>query len=116
ERQHRDRFGWRSAPDVLGPLRVTQLLRVEIDQRNDFAVFDVAFADLMQIRPPASVMLEIVCHASREKNMSGIAAIHDSLRDVNSSTGYVRLFVQIGDRIDRPAMDSHSYAKFRMIL
>src|SRR5205823_11104010 len=86
ERQHRDGFGWRSAPDVWGPLRVTQLLRVKIDQRNNFAVFDLAFANLMQIRPPASVMLEIVCHAPREKNMSGISAIHHSLRDVNAGT------------------------------
>src|SRR5436309_1897698 len=115
ERQHRDGFGWRSATDVLGPLRVTQLLRVEIDQRNDFAVFDLAFANLMQIRPPASVMLEIVCHAPREKNMSGISAIHHSLRGVNAGTRDVRLFVQVGNFIYRATVNSHSDSKFGMM-
>ncbi len=116
ERQHRDGFGWRSAPDVLGPLRVTQLLRVEIDQRNDFAVFDLAFANLMQIRPPASVMLEIVCHAPREKNMSGISAIHHSLRDVNARTRDVRLVVQVGNFIYRAAVNSHADVKLWLFL
>jgi hypothetical protein len=100
----------------LGPLRVTQLLRVEIDQRNDFAVFDLAFANLMQIRPPASVMLEIVCHVPREKNMSGISAIHHALRDVNACAGNVGLFVQVGNFIYRATVDSHSHLKFQMRL
>ncbi len=94
-----------------GPLRVTQLLRVEIDQRNDFAVFDLAFANLMQIRPPASIMLEIVGHMPREENVTGIAAIHYALSDVYSRSSNIGLFVEVSNRIDGPAMDSHAHAK-----
>src|SRR5438477_12708163 len=99
-----------------GPLRFTQLLRVEIDQRNDFAVFDLAFANFMQVRPPASVMLEIVSHVPREKNMSGISAIHHSLRDVDARTRDVRLFVQVGNFIYRATVDTHSHFDFGVTL
>ena len=47
--------------------------------------------------------------------MSGIAAIHHSLRDVDASPGDIRLFVQIGDFIDRAAVNSHSHPKFGTI-
>src|SRR5713226_5731372 len=59
---------------------------------------------------------EIVCHAPREKNMSGISAIHHSLRDVNARTRDVRLVVQVGDFIYRAAVNSHADVKLWLFL
>ena len=38
-------------------------------------------------------MLEIVGHMPREENVTGVAAIHHALRDVDARAGDVRLFV-----------------------
>ena len=51
-----------------------------------------------------------------EKNVPGVAAIHHPLRHVYPGAGDIRLFVQIGDRINRTAVDSHSDPKFGMLL
>jgi hypothetical protein len=48
--------------------------------------------------------------------VTGVSAIHHSLRDVNTSTGDVRLLVQIRDFIDRAAMNPHPHTKLGMIL
>ena len=50
-----------------------------------------------------------------QQNVTGIAAIHYALRDVDARTGDVRLFVQVSDFIDRPAVDAHANVKFGMI-
>ena len=59
-------------------------------------------------------MFEIVGHMPREENVTGVAAIHHSLRDVNSRAGDVRLFVEISDFVDRTAMNAHADAKLGM--
>ena len=41
-----------------------------------------------------------------QENMSGIAAIHDALRQIDSRTGYVRCLVYIRDSVDRTAVFS----------
>ena len=47
--------------------------------------------------------------------MSGIAAIHQTLSDVDAGAGNVDLFVQIAHFIDGAAVNSHSNVKFGML-
>ena len=51
-----------------------------------------------------------------EQNVSGIAAIHHPLRDVDSGAGDIGLLVHIGDFADRTAVNSHAHPKFGMTL
>jgi hypothetical protein len=59
-------------------------------------------------------MLEIFSDVLGQQNVTGIAAIHHALRDIDSRAGDIRLFVQIGDRINWTAVDSHSHPKLRV--
>jgi hypothetical protein len=77
-------------------------------------VLDLHFAQIVQLRLPLPVLPEIVCHPLRKKDVPRIAAIHDSLRDVDSGPGNVGLLVQVSDFIDRATMNSHSDPKFGM--
>ncbi len=61
-------------------------------------------------------MLEIVCHVPREKNMSGISAIHHSLSDVNAGACNIGLLVQVSNLVDRATVNSHAHVKFGMTL
>jgi len=51
-----------------------------------------------------------------EKNVSGIAAIHDTLCHVNSGSSEIRLIVHICEWIDRAAVNAHAYFKFGVLL
>src|SRR5262245_33311447 len=75
-----------------------------------------SFSDVMQMRSPVSVVLQVFREMLGEKNMSGVATIHDALRHVNSSPEEIGLIVHIRDRIDRPAVNAHAYFKFRIAL
>jgi hypothetical protein len=79
-------------------------------------VFDFTFAEIEQVRPPLRILLEIVRDTFGEQDVSGIAAIHDALRHIDSDTRDIGLFVQIGDLVNRAAMDSHAHLQFRMAL
>src|SRR5690349_7166615 len=59
-------------------------------------------------------MFEVVRHMFGKENVSGIAAIHHPLRDVDPSAGNVRLFVEIGDFINGPPKNAHPHSQFRM--
>ena len=71
-------------------------------------MFDLCFADLVQLGLPLGVLGEIIGGARGEEDMSGVAAAHHPLRNVYSGTGQIGLIVYILDRIDRSAVDSHS--------
>ena len=79
-------------------------------------MFHFTFAKLMQIRPPARILFQIFGDMFGKQNVSGVAAIHDPLRDIDASAGDVCLFVKIGDFVDRAAVNSHAHLKFRMTL
>src|SRR5205823_2335722 len=59
-------------------------------------------------------MFEVVRYMFGEENVSGIATIHHPLRDVDSSAGNIRLLIEIGDLVDRPAVNAHPHFQFRM--
>ena len=79
-------------------------------------MFHFTFAEIVQVRPPLPILLQIFRDMPGEKNVARITAIHDPLGDVDAGAGNVGLFVQIRDFIDRPAVNSHADMKFGMLL
>ena len=59
------------------------------------------------MRLPEAVLRKIVRNALRHQNVSGIAAIHDSLGHVDSGAGHVGPVVDIFNLIDRAAVHTH---------
>ena len=74
------------------------------------------FSDVVQMRSPVSILLQVFGEMLREENMSGIATIHDALRHVNPSPEEIGLIVHIRDWIDRATVNAHAYFKFRVTL
>src|SRR4030095_13535641 len=65
-------------------LRITQAIVVKIYHPNTDAVFDRHFAQFMQVWAPAFVVFQILRHMFAQENVTGIAAIHHPLRNVDS--------------------------------
>src|SRR5436190_24287057 len=62
----------------------------------------------MQIWLPMGILLQVFREVFGKQDMSGIAARHDPLRDINSSSGEIGLIVHISHGIDRAAVDAHT--------
>jgi hypothetical protein len=65
-------------------LRIAETILVEVKQVQAQPVFDFAFTKIMQIWLPMPVLAQVVGHVSRQKNVSGIATIQHSLRNIDS--------------------------------
>jgi len=52
-------------------------------------VLHLTLAKIVQIRLPVPVLGQIFRYMPGQKNMPGIAAIHDALRHVDSSAGHI---------------------------
>src|SRR5439155_52057 len=70
--------------------RIPEFFRVEIHDRKPNAVFHLSFAEVMEVRAPVRIMLEILGDAFGNQNMPRITAIHHSLRHVNPGASDVR--------------------------
>ena len=101
--------------ELLGQRRVPDFIGVEVNNRNNYAVLHFAFAEIVQVRLPVPVLRQIFRHAFREKNVSGVAAIHHALGHVHASPGHVGPVVHIGHPTHGSAMDAHPHFEFRMI-
>src|SRR5213596_1820304 len=76
----------------------------------------LTLAQIVQIRLPVPVLGQIFRYMPGQKNMPGIAAIHDALRHVDPWSREVRLFINIGDFIHWAAVHSHPQLDMRMLL
>src|SRR6202011_2712483 len=103
-------------PEFCGQRRVAPFIRVEVNQGDNFAVLHFALAQVVQVGPPMAILGEIFRHAFREKNMSGVAAIHDALGDVDAGPGDVRPLIYVGHSVDRSAVNAHANLQFGVIL
>ena len=61
-------------------------------------------------------MFEILGDVFGNQNVTGIAAIHYSLRQVNSRSGDIRSIVKVSNHIDWAAMNSHPQWQLRIFL
>src|SRR4026207_1568571 len=60
------------------------------------------------MRIPSQIRSQVISHAFGEKNVAGIAAVHDALREIDSGTGNVRPVVYVQHLLDRTAVDPHA--------
>ena len=100
--------------ELLRRLRITQFICIKIGDRNNVAVLDLAFTQIVQVRPPMAVLCQIFGDTLREQDVTGIAAIHHPLRDVNSRAGDIRPLVHIDNPANRSAVHAHPQLKFRV--
>ena len=90
-----------------GQLRIANFVSVKIDHAKASAVLHFAFAQVVELRLPLAVLLQIFRHAFGEQNVPGIAAIHDPLRHVNAGPGDVGAAADIRHFAHRTAMNPH---------
>src|SRR5213592_327141 len=79
-------------------------------------MFYFTLAKFVQVRLPVRVFLEIFSDVLREQNVSGVAAIHDPLCDIDASASHVRFSCRVDDPADRSTVYAHSELKFRILL
>ena len=72
-------------------------------------MLDLAFAQIVQLRPPMPILLQIFRDSFREQDVPAIAAIHHSLRHVDAWPGDIRAPTDIGYLADRAAVNTHSH-------
>ena len=96
------------AGEFLRQRRVTDFAGVEIRHGHAHPVLDFAFAEILQVRPPLAMLLEVFGYMFGKKDVPGIAAVHHPLGDVNSTAGQVRPVVYIGDFVHRTAVNAHA--------
>src|SRR5262249_53517023 len=80
------------------------------------AMFYFKLAKLMQMRLPVRVFLQIFSDMLRQQYVSSIAAVHDSMCDVDPSASHIRSSCCIDDPAHRSTVYPHSQLKFRMLL
>src|SRR5881275_326461 len=95
---------------------VAEIVLVEINQVQSQPVLNLTLAQIVQIRLPVPVLNQIFRYMPGQKNMPGIAAIHDALRHVDPRSGDVRLVINIGDLIHWAAVHSHPQLDMGMLL
>ena len=104
----------RTCRNLSGTFRVAQFLSVEIDDVDTHIMLHFAFAQVVQMGTPLAILFKIVGHMLGEKNVSGVSAIHHSLRQVDSSARYIRTVVHVGNTAHRSAVDSHAHPQLRV--
>jgi hypothetical protein len=77
-------------------------------------VLHFALAQIVQMGAPLTILLKIVSHMLGEKDVSGVSAIHHSLRQVDSGARYIGAIIHIGNTAHRTAVDSHAHPQLRM--
>ena len=73
-----------------------------------------AFAQVVQMGTPLTILFKVVRHMLGQKNVSGVPAIHHSLGQVDSRARYIGAIIHIGNPADRSAVDSHAHPQLRM--
>src|SRR5207253_10790439 len=79
-------------------------------------MFYFTLAKFMQVRLPVRVFLQIFSDVLREQNVSGIAAVHDPLCDIDAGASYVRFSGCVDDPTHGSTVYAHSQLKFRGLL
>ncbi len=95
-------------------LRIAKVVFVQIEEMQPQPVLHFALTDIVQVGLPVPIVDQILGYMRGQKNVPGITAIQHSLGHINSRPGYVRFVVNIGDPINRPAVNPHPYLKLRM--
>src|SRR5207245_44030 len=82
---------------------------------NSYTVFDLGLPEIMQRAIPPTYLGQDISHRLGDQDVARIATIHDSLRDVDASSRYVTVCVDICHSVDRTGVDTHPQVGFRVI-
>src|SRR6476646_9824749 len=85
------------SPEFAGKGRIADVIPEEIREPDAHAVFYFALTQVLQVRLPISVLLQVFGYPLRKQDMTSIAAIHHSLRNINPRAGDVGLVVDVRD-------------------
>ena len=105
-----------SSLEFLRELWIAEIIFVKVKQVQVQAVLHLTLAKIVEVRLPVPVLGQIVRYMFGQKNMPGIAAIQNPLRDVDSRPCHVCFLVNIGHSINRAAVNSHPQLDVRMLL
>ena len=72
-------------------------------------MFHFGFTEIVQKRPPASRIFQVLRDVFRKQNVTGIAAIHHSLRHVDARARDIGPPVHIDHFAHRSAVNSHPH-------
>src|SRR6516165_6320642 len=95
--------------------RIPELLSVKIYDREAGTVFHFTLAKFVQKWPPFVVFCQIFGRVFGQKNVAGVATIHDALRGIDTSACQIGAARNIDDSANRPAMDAHAQAQAGVI-
>ncbi len=85
--------------------------------KRDFAaVFDLAFAEVVQVTVPTRIRSKIVDHALRNEDTASLTAIHHPLRDVDPGTGDIGTVVAVANRVHGVAVNPHPQSNLGVLL
>src|SRR5258705_10800772 len=79
-------------------------------------MFYFTLAKFMQVWLPVRVFLQIFSDVLRQQNVSGVAAVHDPLCDIDASASYVRFSGCVDDPTHGSAVYAHSQLNLRIVL
>src|SRR6266516_769516 len=96
---------------ALRSLGITKFSREKIYDLDLLAVFYLAFADMIKMRPPMFELLEVFGDPLREQDVTGIAAIHHPLRRVDPCARDIGPAAYIHHPTDRTAVHAHAQAQ-----
>src|SRR4029077_15376927 len=71
------------------------------------AMFDFAFAKIVQIRLPMTILSKVICDVFGQENVASVAALDYALRDGDAAASDVNAIVYIWNLIHRAAVNSH---------
>src|SRR5437763_16797455 len=95
-----------SSLEFVRKMWIAEIVFVEINQVQPQPVLHLTLAQIVQIRLPVPVVGQIFRYMPGQKNMPGIATIHDALRHVDPRSRDVRLVSDIGALIHWAAVRS----------
>src|SRR5207302_9743111 len=105
-----------SSLEFVRKMWIAEIVFVEINQMQPQPVLHLTLAEIVQVRLPVPVLGQIFRYMPGQKNMPGIAAIHNALRHIDPCSRDVRLVINIGDLIHWAAVHSHPQLDMRMLL
>jgi hypothetical protein len=102
--------------NLLWQLRIACAIAAKVNDSQTNTVLHFTFAEIVQPGRPFSMFVQIIGDVFKEQDVTGIAAIHHSLRHVNPTTGDVGAPANISYFTNRAAMNSHPHGNLGMSL
>ena len=99
---------------LLRHLGIAELVGVKIDHRNARTVLHFRLPQIVQMLVPMAELFQVFGDVLGEQDVTGIAAIHHALGDVDAGTGNVGPTAHIYYPAYRPTVHAHTQPELRM--